>query len=129
MRKMGGVQSLLDKLPGELARVAQASQADDGAIRRLEGIINSMTPAERARPELLKASRKRRVAAGAGVSVQEVNRLLAQFDQAQKMMKIVAKGGVQRMLRGFRGGFPRPALNRPRRRGGTTGLPGFSFIV
>jgi signal recognition particle subunit SRP54 len=106
MRKMGGVQGLLDKLPGELVRVAQAAQADDRAIRRLEGIINSMTPAERSRPDLLKASRKRRVAAGAGVSVQEVNRLLAQFDQAQKMMKMVAKGGVQRMLRAFRGGFP-----------------------
>ncbi|MDQ2962748.1 MAG: signal recognition particle protein [Pseudomonadota bacterium] len=106
MRKMGGVQGLLDKLPAELVRVAQAAQADDRAIRRLEGIIDSMTPAERSRPELLKASRKRRVAAGAGVSVQEVNRLLAQFDQAQKMMKMVAKGGMQRMLRGFRGGFP-----------------------
>jgi signal recognition particle subunit SRP54 len=106
MRKMGGVEGLLDKLPGELMRVAQAAQADDRAIRRLEGIINSMTPAERSRPELLKASRKRRVAAGAGVSVQEVNRLLAQFDQAQKMMKMIAKGGMQRMLRAFRGGFP-----------------------
>jgi signal recognition particle subunit SRP54 len=106
MRKMGGVQGLLDKLPGELVRVAQAAQADDRAIRRLEGIINSMTPAERSRPDLLKASRKRRVAAGAGVSVQEVNRLLAQFDQTQKMMRMVAKGGVQRMLRAFRGGFP-----------------------
>jgi signal recognition particle subunit SRP54 len=106
MRKMGGVQGLLDKLPGELVRVAQAAQADDRAIRRLEGIINSMTPSERSRPELLKASRKRRVAAGAGVSVQEVNRLLAQFDQTQKIMKMVAKGGVQRMLRAFRGGFP-----------------------
>ncbi|TMG90020.1 MAG: signal recognition particle protein, partial [Betaproteobacteria bacterium] len=76
------------------------------AIRRLEGIINAMTPAERSRPELLKAARKRRVAAGAGVSVQEVNRLLAQFDQAQKMMKMVARGGMQKMLRAFRGGFP-----------------------
>jgi signal recognition particle subunit SRP54 len=106
MRKMGGVQGLLDKLPGELARAAQATQADDRAIRRVEGIISAMTPAERSRPELLKASRKRRVAAGAGVSVQEVNRLLAQFDQAQKMMKMVARGGVQKMLRAFRGGFP-----------------------
>ena len=105
MRKMGGVQSLLDKLPGELARAAQAAQADDGVIRRLEGIINAMTPAERARPELLKASRKRRVAAGAGVSVQEVNRLLAQFEQAQKMMKMIARGSMQKMLRGLRGGF------------------------
>jgi signal recognition particle subunit SRP54 len=106
MRKMGGIQGLLEKLPGELARAAQATQADDRTVRRLEGIINSMTPAERMRPELLKASRKRRIAAGAGVTVQEVNRLLAQFDQAQKMMKMVAKGGMQKMLRGFRGGFP-----------------------
>jgi len=106
MRKMGGMAGLLDKLPGELARAAQATQADDRTVRRLEGIINSMTPAERTRPELLKASRKRRVAAGAGVTVQEVNRLLAQYEQAQKMMKMVAKGGVQKMLQGFRRGFP-----------------------
>ena len=106
MRKMGVMQGLLDKLPGELARAAQATQVDERAIGRLEAIINSMTPAERARPELLKASRKRRVATGAGVSVQDVNRLLVQFEQAQKMMKMVAKGGVQKMLRGLRGGFP-----------------------
>jgi signal recognition particle subunit SRP54 len=106
MRKMGGMQGLLDKLPGELARAAQASQVDERAIRRLEAIISSMTPEERARPELLKASRKRRIAAGAGASVQEVNRLLNQFEQAQKMMKMVAKGGMQKMLRGLRGGFP-----------------------
>jgi signal recognition particle subunit SRP54 len=106
MRKMGGMQGLLDKLPGELARAAQASQVDERAVRRLEAIICSMTPQERARPELLKASRKRRVAAGAGVSVQEVNRLLNQFEQAQKMMKMVAKGGMQKMLRGLRGAFP-----------------------
>ena len=106
MRKMGGMQGLLDKLPGELARVAQGTQVDDRAIRRLEGIINAMTPAERAKPEILKASRKRRIAAGAGASVQEVNRLLAQFEQTQKMMKMVAKGGVQRMVRGLKGAFP-----------------------
>jgi len=106
MRKMGGMQGLLDKLPDEIARAAQATQVDERAIRRLEAIIGSMTPAERARPELLKASRKRRVAAGAGVSVQEVNRLLAQFEQAQKMMKMMAKGGMQKMLRGLRGAFP-----------------------
>jgi signal recognition particle subunit SRP54 len=106
MRKMGGMQGLLDKLPAELARAAQHSQVDDKVIRRQEGIINSMTPAERAKPELLKASRKRRIASGAGVSVQEVNRLLAQFEQTQKMMKMVAKGGVQKMLRGLRGALP-----------------------
>jgi signal recognition particle subunit SRP54 len=106
MRKMGGIEGLLDKLPGELARAAQGSQVDERAIRRLVGIIDSMTPGERAKPELLKASRKRRIAAGAGASVQEVNRLLAQFEQTQKMMKMVAKGGMKNMLRGLKGGFP-----------------------
>jgi len=108
MRKMGGMQSLLDKLPAQLTQAIQPGQAvaaDDRAMKRVEGIIDSMTPAERAHPELLKASRKRRVAAGAGVSVQEVNRLLNQFEQAQKMMKMVARGGVQKMLRGLKGGF------------------------
>ena len=106
MRKMGGMQELIDKLPGELARAAQGTQVDDRAIRRLEGIINAMTPAERAKPEILKASRKRRIAAGAGASVQEVNRLLAQFEQTQKMMKMVSKGGIQKMMRGIKGAFP-----------------------
>jgi signal recognition particle subunit SRP54 len=106
MRKMGGMQALLDKLPGELARAAQATPVDERAIRRLEAIISSMTPAERSRPELLKGSRKRRIAGGAGVSVQDVNRLLAQFEQAQKIMRMVAKGGMQKVLRGLRGGFP-----------------------
>ena len=106
MRKMGGMKGLLDKLPAELAKAAQGQQVDDRQVARLEGIINSMTPGERSRPEILKASRKRRIAAGAGVSVQEVNRLLAQFEQTQKMMKMVAKGGMQKMLRGLRGGFP-----------------------
>ena len=109
MRKLGGMQGLLDKLPAQLTQAIQPGQgapADDRAMKRVEGIIDSMTPAERAHPELLKASRKRRVAAGAGVSVQEVNRLLNQFEQAQKMMKMVARGGVQKMLRGLKGGFP-----------------------
>ncbi len=107
MRKMGGVGALLDKLPAQLAQAAQgAPQMEDKAIRRIEGIINSMTPQERAKPELLKASRKRRIAAGAGVSVQEVNRLLNQFEQTQKMMKMVAKGGMAKMMRGMKGMFP-----------------------
>jgi len=109
MRKLGGMQGVLDKLPAELAQAVQstqASQVDDRSIRRLEGIINSMTLEERARPELLKASRKRRIAAGAGASVQEVNRLLNQFEQARKMMKMVGRGGMQRMLRGLKGAFP-----------------------
>ena len=75
-------------------------------MRRIEGIINSMTPQERARPELMKASRKRRVAAGAGVQVQEVNRLLSQFEQMQKMMKQMQKGGMAKMMRGMKGMIP-----------------------
>lgn len=106
MRKMGGLSAMLDKLPAELARMAQGQAIDERKIARIEGIINSMTPNERAKPELLKASRKRRVASGAGVSVQEVNQLLNQFEQAQKMMKMVAKGGVQKMMRGMKGMFP-----------------------
>jgi len=106
MRKMGGIAGMLDKLPAELARAAQGASVDERRIARVEGIIDSMTPAERAKPEILKASRKRRIAAGAGVSVQEVNQLLTQFEQTQKMMKMVAKGGVQKMMRGMRGLLP-----------------------
>jgi signal recognition particle subunit SRP54 len=108
MRKMGGLAGLADKLPGNLGQLAQqgALGMDDKAIRRLEGIINSMTPGERAKPELIKASRKRRIAAGAGATVQEVNRLLNQFEQTQKMMKMMAKGGMAKMMRGMKGMFP-----------------------
>jgi signal recognition particle subunit SRP54 len=106
MKKMGGVGALLDKLPGQLAQMAGSAQVDDKQVRRIEGIINSMTPLERTKPELLKASRKRRVAAGAGVTVQEVNRLLAQFEQTQKMMKMMAKGGMAKMLRSMKGMMP-----------------------
>ena len=107
MKKMGGLSALVDKLPGNLAQMAQgAPQVDDKAVRRIEGIINSMTPRERTKPELIKASRKRRIATGAGVSVQEVNRLLNQFEQTQKMMKMVAKGGLQKMMRSMKGMFP-----------------------
>ena len=77
-----------------------------------------MTPAERAKPEILKASRKRRIATGAGVSVQEVNQLLNQFGQAQKMMKMVAKGGMQKMLRGMKGFLPRAHSSHPAVRSG-----------
>jgi len=107
MRKMGGISAMLDKLPAELARAAQGTNVDERKIARVEGIINSMTPAERTKPELLKASRKRRIATGAGVSVQEVNQLLNQFEQAQKMMKMMSKGGMQKMLRGMKGFMPR----------------------
>ncbi len=112
MRKIGGVGALLDKLPAQFGALAQQAGGaiEDRAIARIEGIINSMTPLERAKPELIKASRKRRIAAGAGVPVQEVNRLLNQFEQMQKMMKQFSKGGMAKMLRGMKGlmggGFP-----------------------
>jgi signal recognition particle subunit SRP54 len=80
---------------------------DDKALKRIEGIINSMTPGERAKPELIKASRKRRIAAGAGVPVQEVNRLLNQFGEMQKVMKQVQKGGMAKMMRAVKGLMPR----------------------
>jgi signal recognition particle subunit SRP54 len=105
MRKMGGLAALVDKLPAEIARAAQGATLDERRIARIEGIINSMTHQERVKPELLKASRKRRVAAGAGVTVQEVNQLLAQFEQTQKMMKMVSKG-PQKMMRGLRNLMP-----------------------
>ncbi|MGH8705369.1 MAG: signal recognition particle protein [Burkholderiales bacterium] len=107
MNKMGGLSSMLDKLPAQLAGQIPAAQLQDGKqFRRIEGIINSMTPQERARPELIKASRKRRIAAGAGVPVQEVNRLLKQFEQMQQMMKMMKGGNLQRMMRGMKGMLP-----------------------
>ncbi|THF63617.1 signal recognition particle protein [Pseudothauera nasutitermitis] len=108
MRGMGGIGAMLDKLPAQFAQAAGKLQggAEEKAMSRVEGIINSMTPQERAKPEILKASRKRRIAAGAGVSVQEVNRLLNQFEQTQKMMKQFSKGGMQKMMRGLKGMLP-----------------------
>jgi signal recognition particle subunit SRP54 len=108
MNKMGGLGGLLDKLPAQFQ--AAAGRADMGRaerdVKRMEGIINSMTPGERAKPELIKASRKRRIAQGAGVPVQEVNRLLKQFDQMQGVMKTMQKGGMAKLMRGMKGMMP-----------------------
>jgi signal recognition particle subunit SRP54 len=107
MKKSGGLGAMMDKLPAQLTRNLPANAGmDDRAINRIEGIINAMTPLERRRPELLKASRKRRIAAGSGVQVQEVNRLLTQFEQMQKMMKMMSKGGLAKMMRGMKGLMP-----------------------
>ena len=84
----------------------QSPELQEKALKRTEGIINSMTPAERRKPELLKASRKRRIAAGSGVQVQEVNRLLAQFENMQKMMKMMRGGNLGKMLKNMKGMFP-----------------------
>jgi signal recognition particle subunit SRP54 len=114
MKKMGGLAGLMDKLPSQLAaRAGQPGPADmdraERDVRRMEGIICSMTPLERRKPELLKASRKRRIASGAGVQVQEVNRLLNQFEQVQGMMKKMKGGGLAKMMKRFGGkGLPGP---------------------
>ncbi|QEL56588.1 signal recognition particle protein [Chromobacterium paludis] len=109
MKKMGGMSNLLEKMPGQIGQMAKGIQGAEAekSMRRIEGIINSMTMEERRKPELIKASRKRRIAAGSGVTVQEVNRLLAQFEQMQKMMKqFSSKGGMMKMMRGMKGMMP-----------------------
>jgi signal recognition particle subunit SRP54 len=108
MKKMGGMAGLLDKLPAQMQQAAAGANMDNAEkqVRRMEGIINSMTPGERAKPDLIKANRKRRIAAGAGVQVQEVNRMLAQFEQMQSMMKKLQGGGLMKMMRGMKGMMP-----------------------
>lgn len=111
MRNMGGIESIMAKLPGDMGQMAK--QVPEGtaekAMGRVEAIISSMTPKERTHPALIKASRKRRIALGAGVSVQEVNKMLKQFEQSQKMMKSLTKGGMgklMRMAKGMKGILP-----------------------
>jgi signal recognition particle subunit SRP54 len=112
MKQMGGLSSLMDKLPTQMA--AKAGQVDmdrvEKDIRRKEGIINSMTKLERRKPEIIKATRKRRIAAGAGVQVQDVNRLLKEFEQMQEMMKKMKGGGLMKLMKRMGGmkGMPRP---------------------
>lgn len=105
MRKMGGMGALMDKMPAQMAGMAAKMNNEDAekSLSRIEGIINSMTPLERRKPELIKATRKKRIAAGSGVQVQEVNRLLKQFEETQKMMKMFSKGGMAKMMRGMGG--------------------------
>jgi len=108
MKNMGGMMGLMDKLPG-MGNMSDKikDQMDDKITVRMEAIINSMTPAERARPEIIKGSRKRRIAAGSGTQIQDVNKLLKQFTQMQKMMKKMSgKGGLQKMMRGMKGMLP-----------------------
>ena len=120
MKQMGGLSNLLDKLPTQMAAKAASVDMDKAEkdIRRKEGIIQSMTPLERRKPELIKATRKRRIAAGSGVQVQDVNRLLKEFEQMQDMMKKMSGGGMMKMMKklggmkgmgglpGMGGGFP-----------------------
>ena len=110
MRSMGSMSSLIDKLPAAMQEAAAKSHVTDEdadrTLRRTIGIIDSMTPKERAHPELIKASRKRRIAAGCGLPVQEVNRLLKQHEQMATMMKRMKGGGLARMMRMMGGRFP-----------------------
>lgn len=103
--KMGGLGGLMDKLPG-MGRMTEQmkGQMDDRQVRRQIAIIDSMTPAERRRPEIINGSRKRRIATGSGLQVQDVNRLLKQHKQMQKMMKQLKKGGMKKMMRQLGGG-------------------------
>ena len=114
MKQMGGLSSLMDKMPASIA--AKAGQMDLGRaekdIQRKQGIIHSMTPLERRKPELIKATRKRRIATGAGVQVQEVNRMLKEFEQMQDMMKKMKGSGMMKMMK---------------RMGGMKGMPKMPF--
>ena len=109
LQNMGGMAALLDKLPSHLQANAAAAAGTVSAqnLKRQMGIIDSMTPRERRRPEMIDGSRKRRIAVGAGVQLPEVNRLLKQFDHMQKTMKKLAKGGMlQNVMRGMAGRLP-----------------------
>ncbi len=105
--RMGGLTGLLDKLPGMNQIPAEVkSQVNDQDLKRQIAIINSMTPLERRKPDIINGSRRRRIAAGSGTQVQDVNKLLKQFQQMQKMMKQFKKGGMKKLLRQFGGKLP-----------------------
>ncbi|MDM4772144.1 signal recognition particle protein [Solimonas sp. SE-A11] len=107
MQNMGSMQSILEKLPGGAQMQEQLKSVDaEKQVRRTVAIINSMTPQERRFPDLIKASRKRRIAAGAGVEVQQVNQLLRQFETTKDMMKKFAGGGMAKMMRSLAGRLP-----------------------
>jgi signal recognition particle subunit SRP54 len=123
MKNMGGMMSMMDKLPG-MANLPDAakSQMGDKTFNQMEAIINSMTVKERIRPEIIKGSRKKRIAAGSGTTVQEINKLLKQFTQMQKMMKkMKGKGGMMKMMRGMKNMMP-PGMG-----GGMGGIGGPKF--
>jgi signal recognition particle subunit SRP54 len=119
MRNMGGLSSLMAKLPGVSELPEQMkNRVNDKEMTRLAAIIDSMTPQERRFPAIIKASRKKRIASGSGTDVQDINRLLKQFENMQRMMKKVSKkGGLQALMRGMRGQFP------PGGMGGPGGMP------
>ena len=118
MKKMGGLTGLMDKLPGMGDVPSQVKdQVNDKELVKIEAMINSMTPMERQKPEIIKGSRKKRIAAGSGNEIQDLNRLLKQFKQMQKMMKKFSKGGMKNMMRSMKGRLP-PGMG-----GGGMGMP------
>ena len=120
MKQMGGLSSLMDKMPSQLASKAKDVDLNraEKDMMKMQGIIHSMTPLERAKPDLIKATRKRRIAAGAGVQVQEVNRMLKEFEQMQDMMKKMRGGGLMKMMKKLGGMKGMPGMG-----GGFPGLP------
>ena len=123
MQNMGGMAGLMDKLPGMPGMADKIKdKVNDKEMGRMVGIINSMTPKERAFPDIIKGSRKRRIAAGCGLQVQDVNRLIKQQMQMKKMMKKMSKGGMAKMMRAMKGGGMPPGMGGP---GGAGGGMGF----
>lgn len=116
MMNMGGMAALLDKLPipGSVNTAALKGGGDEKQLKRQVAIINSMTPGERRFPKTINGSRKRRIASGCGLQVQDVNRLLKQHQQMEKMMKKMSRGGMQKMMRGMGGGGLPPGMRPPR---------------
>ena len=112
MLNMGGLAGLMDKMPG-MGQMPKNAMMDDSQVHRMKAIINSMTPHERSFPAVIKGSRRRRIAAGSGTQVQDVNRLLKQHMQMQKMMKKMSKGGMGKMLRGMKGKLPQGGQGFP----------------
>ncbi|TAK74022.1 MAG: signal recognition particle protein [Gammaproteobacteria bacterium] len=107
IHNMGGIAGIMSKLPGMGQLPDQVkSQFNDKKLVEIEAIINSMTPKERRFPDIIKGSRKQRIASGSGTSIQAINQLLKQFSQMQKMMKKVAKGGMMKLMRGLQGKLP-----------------------
>ena len=108
MKKMGGVGAMMDKMPSQVSDAASKINPEEGdkSLVQIEAIISSMTFHERKNPDVIKAKRKIRIANGSGVQVQDVNRLLKQFEEMQKMMKMFSKGGIGKMMRGLTGRFP-----------------------
>jgi len=108
MQKMGGVGAMMDKMPSQISDAASKVKPEDGdkSLVQIGAIISSMTFHERKYPAVIKAKRKIRIANGSGVKVQDVNRILKQFEEMQKMMKMFSKGGISKMMRGLAGKFP-----------------------